>query len=180
MICAGEAIWQLELDRILLMPTGEPPHKAIEGSVPGRVRLEMAALAAAGQERLEASAIEVEREGPSYTHETLEQLHDERPDDELFFVMGADQAASLERWRHPERVGELARLAIAGRQGVDRTTVEQALERVGCRENARFFEMPEIAISSSMIRDRAAAGRPFRHLVPDVVGEMIERKGLYA
>ncbi|HXV05560.1 MAG TPA: nicotinate-nucleotide adenylyltransferase, partial [Solirubrobacterales bacterium] len=108
---AQEALWQLGLDEVVLVPTGEAPHKRIADD-PGReLRLAMTRLAAADDARFSVSTLEVEREGPSYTHETLELLTGEREGAELVFIMGADAAVGLESWRRPERVVKLARLA---------------------------------------------------------------------
>ncbi|HWP33093.1 MAG TPA: nicotinate-nucleotide adenylyltransferase, partial [Solirubrobacterales bacterium] len=104
---AQEALWQLGLAEVVLMPTGEAPHKRIVDD-PGReLRLTMTRLAAADDQRFSVSTLEVERDGPSYTYETLELLAKERGDTELVFVMGADAAVGLESWRDPQRVTEL-------------------------------------------------------------------------
>jgi nicotinate-nucleotide adenylyltransferase len=110
---------------------------------------------------------------------TLEELVDEDPDRELTFLMGADMAAALPSWEKPERVVELARLGIAARPGVDLADVETALQRLGAADRAEIIAMPECEISSSMVRERAAAGEPLEGLVPAPVAEMIEREGLY-
>lgn len=178
LVLAHEAASQLGLERVLLVPAGEAPHRAIEPE-PGRdVRLEMAKLAARGDELLEASDLEVRREGPSYTFRTLELLRDERPGDELTFLMGADVAASLESWRQPERVLELARIGIASRPGTELDEAEAALERLG--SEAEIIRMPELGVSSTRIRRRVARGRPIRYLVPDAIVELIVERGLYA
>ena len=176
---AQEAVSQLGLECVLLMPTGAAPHKRIDPEPGAQVRLEMARAAAVDDELLEASELEVRRDGPSYTVNTLAELRDLRPDDELFFLMGADVAAHLEEWREPERVLELARLGIAGRPGTVLDEVEAALERLGASERAEVVRMPEIGVSSTRIRRRVAQGRPIRYLVPDRVAAMIAERGLY-
>ena len=180
-VLAQEAAAQLELSRVLLVPTGRAPHKEIAGDPGASVRLEMASAAANGDltevERFEVEEAERTAE-PSYAFRTLEALASER-DEELVWIMGADAAAGLDRWRNPERILELSRVAVAERQGVEREAVEDVLERLGGAQRASFVEMPEIGISSSMIRERVAAGRPVRYLVPDAVAEVIERRGLY-
>jgi nicotinate-nucleotide adenylyltransferase len=170
---------QLGLDRVLLVPTGRAPHKVIEDNPGAEVRMRLTELAAEGEERIQASDIEVRREGLSYTYLTLEELVDEDPDRELTFLMGADMAAALPSWEKPERVVELARLGIAARPGVDLADVETALQRLGAADRAEIIAMPECEISSSMVRERAAAGEPLEGLVPAPVAEMIEREGLY-
>ena len=170
---------QLGLDRVLLVPTGRAPHKVIEDNPGAEVRMRLTELAAEGEERIQASDIEVRRQGLSYTYLTLEELVDEDPDRELTFLMGADMAAALPSWEKPERVVELARLGIAARPGVDLADVETALQQVGAAGRAEIIAMPECEISSSMVRERAAAGEPLEGLVPAPVAEMIEREGLY-
>jgi nicotinate-nucleotide adenylyltransferase len=176
---AQEALWQLGLDEVVLVPTGQAPHKRIADD-PGReVRMEMTRLAAADDSRFSVSALEVEREGPSYTYETLEALAEERGETELVFVMGADAAVGLESWRNPERVVELASLAVARRAGVSEADVAETMRSLGCEGRATMLEMPQFGVSSSAARERAKQGRPLRYLVPNAVARLIEERGLY-
>jgi nicotinate-nucleotide adenylyltransferase len=177
---AQEALWQLGLSEVVLMPTGEAPHKRIADD-PGReLRLAMTRLAAADDSHFTVSTLEVERDGPSYTYETLEMLAREREGVELVFVMGADAAIGLESWREPQRVVELARLAVARRAGVSDADVGAVLRSLGVGDGATMLEMPEFGVSSSVVRERAAAGRPLRYLVPEAVARFIVEKGVYA
>jgi nicotinate-nucleotide adenylyltransferase len=177
---AQEALWQLGLDEVVLVPTGEAPHKRILDD-PGReLRLAMTRLAAADDQRFSVSTLEVEREGPSYTYETLEMLAAERGDPDLVFVMGADAGVGLESWRKPGRVVELARLAVARRAGISDADVGAVLRSLGAEGRATMLEMPQFGVSSSSVRERAAAGRPLRYLVPEAVARFIEEKGVYA
>jgi nicotinate-nucleotide adenylyltransferase len=177
---AQEALWQLQLSEVVLMPTGEAPHKRIVDD-PGREqRLAMTRLAAADDSRFSVSTLEVDRDGPSYTYETLELLADERGDTELVFVMGADAAVGLESWRRPERVVELARIAVAGRSGVSEAEVAATMRSLGADGRATMLEMPQFGVSSSSVRERAAAGRPLRYLVPESVARFVEEKGVYS
>lgn len=180
LLLAQEAIDALGLDELILMPTGVAPHKRIDPEPGTEMRLEMTRRAVAGAERMRASALEVEREGPSYAYRTLELLRDELPGSDLIFVMGADVAAGLGGWRRPERVLELARVAIAEREGVHRGDVDATLAALGASERAEVVSMPAVGISSSMVRERIAAGRPVRWMVPDAVLGLIEEHGLYA
>jgi len=176
---AQEALWQLGLDEVVLVPTGTAPHKRIADD-PGReLRLAMTRLAAADDSRFSVSTSEVEREGPSYTYETLEQLAKERGDRELVFVMGADAAVGLESWREPQRVTELARLAVARRAGISDADVAAVLRSLDAEGRATMLEMPQFGVSSSSVRERAATGRPLRYLVPESVARFIEEKGIY-
>jgi len=176
---AQEAAWQLGLEEVVLVPTGHAPHKRIADD-PGReARMEMTRLAAADDDRFSVSAMEAEREGPSYTYETLAALAKERGDRELVFVMGADAAVGLESWRYPERVVELASLAVARRAGVADADVAAAMRSLGCEGRATMLEMPQFGVSSSAVRERAKQGRPLRYLVPDAVADFIAERGIY-
>lgn len=179
LVLAQEAISTLALDELILIPTGEAPHKRIDPEPGPAIRLAMAEAAVAGVDGLSASDVEVGREGPSYAYRTLELLSDELPGSQLTFVMGADVAAGLATWRRPERVLELARIAVADRPGVAREAVDAALGGLDGGRQVGTVEMPEIGVSSTMIRDRVAAGKPVRWLVPPAVAELIAEHGLY-
>ena len=161
------------------MVTGNPPHKTIEDDPGAEVRLEMARAAAAGEDGVEASDAEVRRDGPSYTYLTLEEMREEEPGTEVWWLLGADMAASLGRWERPERVVELARLAVVPRPGVEMDEVRKALERAGAADRAAIIDMPVCGASSTSVRERVRAGRPLRHLVPDPVIGVIEERRLY-
>jgi nicotinate-nucleotide adenylyltransferase len=176
---AQEALWQLGLDEVVLVPTGRAPHKRIADDPGSEVRMEMTKMATADDERFSVSALEVEREGPSYTYETLEALAEERADTELVFVMGADAAVGLESWRKPERVVEIASLAVARRAGVSDADVAAVTRSLGCEGRATMLEMPQFGVSSSVVRERAKQARPLRYLVPDAVASFIEERGIY-
>ena len=153
---AHEAALQLGLERVLLVPAGRRRTARSSRSPGPEVRLEMVRLAARDDELLEASDLEVARDGPSYTFRTLELLHEERPGDELTFLMGADVAASLESWRQPERVLELARIGVAARPGTELDEAEAALERLGVAR-PRSIRMP--ALRRVLDADAAAGAR---------------------
>jgi nicotinate-nucleotide adenylyltransferase len=99
----------------------------------------------------------------------------------LVFVMGADAAVGLESWRRPERVAELARLAVARRSGISDAEVAAVMRSLGADQGqATMLEMPQFGVSSSSVRERAAAGRPLRYLVPEAVARFVEEKGVYS
>ena len=179
LVLAADAAAQLELERVLLVPAGEAPHRKIEPEPGKDVRMEMVKRAVEGNELFEASDVDVAREGPSYTARTLELLHESRPGDDLTFLMGADVAASLEAWHEPRRVLELARIGVAVRPGTVLDEAEAAVERLGGGDRMDVIRMPELGISSTRVRRRVAQGRPIRYLVPDSVAELIEERGLY-
>jgi nicotinate-nucleotide adenylyltransferase len=177
---AQEAFARLGLAEVLLVPTGRAPHKEIEDDPGAEVRLEMTRAAVAGDERLEVSELETGREEPSYSYRTLELLSEQRPREDLIFVMGADAAVGLETWSRPERILELARLGIAEREGVGRSEVEAVIDRLGGAGRVDFLDMPHIEVSSTMLRRRVAEGQPIRYLTPGPVAELIAERDLYA
>jgi nicotinate-nucleotide adenylyltransferase len=180
LICAQEAYLQLGLDRVTLIPARIPPHKPVEHEPGAEHRLELCRLAIRGDERLDVSEIEIAREGPSYTVDTLEELHSRAPDQELFLIVGGDIAAGLPTWHRPERVLSLATLAVAKRRGTSRAAVDEALGSLSGGERTRFFRMPRIGISSTMLRERVRDGQPIRYYAPDAVGRYIGAHRLYA
>jgi nicotinate-nucleotide adenylyltransferase len=180
LVCAQEAYLELELDRVMVIPARIPPHKPVEHEPGARHRLELCRLAVGGDERFEVSDLELGREGLSYTVDTLQELTTQAPQTEFVLIVGGDIAAGLPRWREPERVLELATLAIAKRRGTARSSVDAALEALPGGERARFFSMPRIGVSSTMLRRRVRTGQPIRYLVPDAVSDYIAEHRLYA
>ena len=179
LVCAQEAYQQLELERVLLIPTLTPPHKVLLDDPGPAHRLELCRLAACDDDRFEVSDLECRRGRPSYTVDTLEELHATVQDSELYLIVGGDIATGLPQWREPARVLELATLAVADREGTTRSSIEVALDRVPGGERVKFFTMPHIAISSTMVRRRLGDRQSVRYLVPDAVIEYIERHSLY-
>jgi nicotinate-nucleotide adenylyltransferase len=179
LLMAQEAWSQLGLDRVELMPVHTPPHKEAEGDPGPEVRLELCRLAVGDDPRLAVSAFEVERPGPSYTAATLAAIRETSPQDELTFIVGGDQAQALPTWREPQRVLELARLAVGERSGVRRQDIAERLDGLCDPERITFFDMPRMDVSSSEVRRRVAAGRPVRYLVPDAVARSIAAHSLY-
>jgi nicotinate-nucleotide adenylyltransferase len=180
LVCAQEAHRELRLDQILFIPAGIPPHKAVEHEPGPEHRLALCRLAAGDDERFAVSDLELRREGPSYTVDTLEELSSHENQPELFLIVGGDIAVGLPRWREPERVLKLATLAIAKRQGTARAAVADTLSTLKGGERSRFFAMPRIGVSSTMIRRRVRGGQPIRYLVPDAVASYIAHHNLYA
>ncbi len=180
LVCASQAAAQLGLDRVLLTPVAAPPHKQSEQDPGPVVRLELCRLAIEGDDRLGVCDLEVLRGGPSYTVDTLRELHARTPEDHLTFIVGGDIALGLPSWHEPEAVLGLARLAVAERSGAGREEIAGTLEkRFGDGAAPLFFDMPRLDISSSQIRRRVAQGDPIRYLVPDRVAEHIARGRLY-
>ncbi len=178
---AQEAHARLGLERVLLVPVARAPHREVEPEPGAEVRLRMCELAVAGDARLEACPVEVDRGGRSFTVETLRALRDRSPADEHVLILGADAAVGLPRWREPEEVLRLAAaVGVASREGVERDRVMEALSGLAGSERIEFFELPRLDVSSTLVRRRAAEGLPIRYLVPGAVAEEIAERGLYA
>lgn len=172
---------QFECDQVVYVPAGDPYRKtgtdtdenrrAEPGTTrrvsAGALRLEMVRLAISTNAAFTVDACEVERDGPSYTVETLEEFI-RRGYHDIVLVLGSDAVADLPNWREPERIAELARIVVA--QKDPETPVPPGYERV---------DMPLLRISSTEIRARVAAGKPYRYLVPGQVETFIRSHGLY-
>ena len=181
---AQEAAESLGLERVLFVPAGRPPHKPGIAVTPGADRLAMVRLAIAGNDRFEVSRIELDRDGPSYTVDTLEMLaagrasHDHAGD--IVLILSADAFLGLPSWHEPRRVLELALLAVAPRDGYAEAGPDfLATYFPGLAHRAIFLDGPRIRLSASALRDRAAAGRSLRYLVPDAVAAYIGDHDLY-
>ena len=179
LVCAQEALVQLELEKVVFMPVGQAPHREIEHDPGAEARLEMVELAAGDDGRFETSRAELDRPGPSYTADTLRDLCSKAPDDELFLILGGDQAAALPRWHEPETVLSLATVAVVERSNWSRNAIGITIGRLPGAERIRYLDMPVMQISSSSIRRRVREGLPIRYLVPDKVATYIETNGLY-
>lgn len=179
LIAAQEALAQLSLDRVLFVPAGVPPHRAVEHEPGAEARFELTELAVAGDERFEASRIELDREGPSFTVETLRQLA-AAGDDELFLLLGGDQATALPKWREPEEVLRLATVVAFERTNWSREGIGLTIARLRGARGVLYLDMPRIQVSSTLVRRRVREGRPIRYLVPDGVWRYIEEHRLYA
>jgi nicotinate-nucleotide adenylyltransferase len=160
---------QLSLDRVLFVPTGLQWRKAGREIVLAKHRLAMVRLAVRGNAAFKVSTVEIERPGPSYTADTLEELA-KTADVELFLILGADAYEDLPNWVRPDRIRELATIVVAARKG----------ESAMVRSPAVRIEMPEMGISATDIRERVAGGRSIRYLVPAAVEGYIRKHGLYA
>lgn len=179
LICGQEAHLRLGLDRVILMPAGRPPHKPLKDDPGAEHRLELCRRAVADDRRFEVSDLEVRREGPSYTADTLQALKSRMPDSELFLIVGGDVAAGLPTWHEPERVLSLATLAVAKRRGTSQGSIDEALSGLRGGERTEFFRMPRIGISSTEIRHRVQMQEPIAYLVPDAVASYIDEHRLY-
>jgi nicotinate-nucleotide adenylyltransferase len=178
--CARET---LSLDEVWLVPAAVPPHKQSRELAPAKHRLEMVELALAGHEQLRASPLEIERGGVSYTVQTLAAVREARPAATLYLLMGADSLCDLPTWREPARICELALPAVVRRGSApqpDFSAIAALVSPARLSEiRASQVEMPLIELSSTDLRQRAAAGRSLRYRTPRAVEKYIETHRLY-
>ncbi len=168
----------LGLERVLFIPVHEPPHKRGQQVTDAVHRLAMVELAIAGNPAFGTSRIEIDRPGPSYTADTLESLAAENPD--LTLIVSVEAFVGLPTWHEPRRVLELARLAVAPRDGYpDADTGFLAEHFPETPARVVFLDGPRLRLSASELRTRAATGRSLRYLVPDAVAGYIGDHGLY-
>jgi nicotinate-nucleotide adenylyltransferase len=175
-VLAQEALSQLPVDEVRLVPCNRSPHKPEGHHFPSERRVAMAEAAVHGRRGLAVSRAELDRPPPSYTVDTLEAVAGEDPARPVWLVIGADQVASLPRWHRPKRLLELARLAVVERPGV--VVDDAALEAAGLvAGRVHRVAMPHIDVSSTEIRRRLAAGEPVWHLVPAGVEPLLAPDG---
>jgi nicotinate-nucleotide adenylyltransferase len=167
---------EVALDELLFVPAGQPWRKEGRIVAPAEHRLAMLRLALEGEQAFRVETLELDREGPSYTADTLEALRAARPDDELFVVLGEDALADLPNWVRPERILELATPAVARRAGVPPAAGEGL---PGLRGRVVWLKMPLVPVSATEIRERVRRGLPVGELVPPVVEVYIQEHGLY-
>jgi nicotinate-nucleotide adenylyltransferase len=179
LVTAEEALWQFHLDEVVFVPTGQPWMKADRAVTPAEDRYLMTVIATSSNPRFTVSRIEVDREGPTYTRDTLTALRDasEEPLD-LFFVTGADAMLEIFHWKDPEDVFALAHFIAATRPGYELQRLEED-EGFSAHPNVSVMHVPALAISSTDIRRRVRVGDPIRYLVPEGVQTYIEKTGLY-
>ncbi|HZZ79723.1 MAG TPA: nicotinate-nucleotide adenylyltransferase [Gemmataceae bacterium] len=183
LILAEQCREQARLDQVLFVPAAVPPHKQHRAVTPFGQRVEMLSLAIAGNPVFRIDELEKDRPGPSYTVDTLTQLHAARPDDELFFILGTDSLRDLPTWYQPRRILELAGLVIHEREGfppIPEKDLREALE-LGSEFPLRMqnIQAPLIAVSSQDIRKRIGEGHSVRYMIPRAVEAYIAEKGLY-
>jgi nicotinate-nucleotide adenylyltransferase len=180
LMMAAEALEELGLARVLLVPARWPMSKTGHRVTAARHRLAMVRLAAAGRPRLEVSTMEMERPGPSYTADTIAELKSRQPGDELFFILGWDSLEQLPSWHEPARLVSLCRLAAVprpDRHRPDLAALEKAVPGISAR--VVFLEWPCVDISASAIREAVGRGDPIDHLVAEKVAGYIKEHRLY-
>jgi nicotinate-nucleotide adenylyltransferase len=162
---------------VRFVPAAQAPHKPGGPALPADLRVRLVARALEGYPAFTLSRIELERPGPSYTVDTVEAVAAAEAEAELWLILGGDQLLGLPRWREPERILRLARLAVASRPGQERQVLEAAAS-AAAPGSVDWLDMPAIGISSSLVRERMAAGRSVRPLVPAGVADLLAAERL--
>ena len=171
LVAASEVAAALSLDEVLFVPTGEPWQKS--EVTPTSDRYLMTEIATAANPRFKVSTIDIDRNGPTYTVDTLRELRKAHPDAELFFITGADAISSIAGWKDVEELWTLANFVAVTRPG-------HHLDLPAAPAGAiQVLEIPALSISSTDIRERVAAGKPIWYLVPDGIVQFIAKHGLY-
>ncbi|HEX9712639.1 MAG TPA: nicotinate-nucleotide adenylyltransferase [Actinomycetota bacterium] len=178
MVAADEARQAFELDEVVFVPAGHPWQKADVDVAPAEDRYLMTVIATSPHPAFTVSRIELDREGQTYTIDTLRALREQRPDPELFFITGADAVLQILSWKDPAAILREARFIAATRPGYDLERLEKELPE-GLEDRVAVMEIPALAISSTDVRRRVQEGRPIRYLVPEGVAAYIEKRRLY-
>jgi nicotinate-nucleotide adenylyltransferase len=169
LIIANEVLSTLQLDEIWFMPNQEPPHKKKSESIKNEERLQMLELAICGNTAFRVETIELHRQGPSYTVDTMKMINDQYSNHQFFFIIGADMIEYLPKWHKIDELIKLVQFV-----GVERPTYSSQTDYP-----VLYVDVPALDVSSSMIRDRVKNGKTIRYLLPDPVIQYIEEKHLY-
>ncbi|MFB4164853.1 nicotinate-nucleotide adenylyltransferase [Alteribacillus sp. JSM 102045] len=171
LIIAQEALSALQLDEVWFIPVHTPPHKVREKMADPSERYEMTKRAIANNESFQASAIELEREGPSYTIETIKTLIEMTEDTEFYFIIGGDMAEQLDTWKDIDTLKKMVTFVVAERPGYQGGPGEN--------DGIKYIEVPQMEISSTVIRERCKESKSIRYYVPEEVWNFIEERDLY-
>jgi nicotinate-nucleotide adenylyltransferase len=166
------------LDQVWFVVAGAPPHKLGDRTAVAH-RLEMVRFAIAGRASFLVSEIETQRPGPHYSVETLAAVRHERPDDDLFFLIGADSLADLPGWREPTRIAQLATIVVVNRPGLEEVDAAKRPSFGPGSHPLMSVTIPPIGIASTDLRRRLAERQSIRYMVPRAVEAYIEAQGLY-
>lgn len=176
LVAASEVAHRFDLDDVVFVPTGQPWQKAGKEVSPGEDRYLMTVIATASNPRFSVSRVDLDRQGPTYTVDTLRDLAEQNPDADLFFITGADAMEKILTWRGWEQLFDLATFVGVTRPGFELSDTH--LEQID-DDRIHLLEVPALAISSTECRRRAAAEAPVWYLVPDGVVQYIAKRNLY-
>lgn len=173
---------QFKLDKVIFVPSGNPPHKVKRNITDKRIRYLMTILATVTNPYFEVSPIEIEREGYTYTIDTLKEFKKIYGEDaQIFFITGADAILEILTWKNSEDLLKMCNFVAATRPGYACDTISEKIDYIKTLYNKDIFQVtvPSLAISSTDIRNRVYEGRPIKYLLPEPVERYIEKSGLY-
>ena len=181
LILAETAYEEIGLDRILFMPSKNPPHKDSTEVISEEHRLKMVELAVQGNPHFQLSTIELDREGTTYTVDTLAQLTKENPNTDYYFILGADSLIKLETWKNCQGVLDLCTVVVAGRDDLKTEDIQLKIQYYKDKYGARIItlNMPSYELSSGFLRDRISKGKSIQYYVPEKVKDYILSNFLY-
>ncbi len=179
----GEAAYEeFKLDVVRFMPAGNPPHKRNrKGRASDEQRIEMVRNAIAGNAHFELSLDEMDVDGLTYTYRTLERFLEQNPNDELYFIIGADSLFDFEKWKNPDKICQLCKLIVATRNQTSNDVLDQQIRHLETIYNGTFLKLntPNLDISSEMLRNRINEKKSIRYYVPDSVLDYIKQNNMY-
>ena len=178
---AENAFEQLGLDKVLFMPSKNPPHKDKPDEITEQQRIDMISLAIIENPHFELSTFEMDREGMTYTADTMTILAKQHPDIEYYFIVGADSLFMMQKWVNPQIIFNLCTVVAANRDNADKELINQQVEYLVKSFGASIvlIDMPSIQIASGIIRKRIATHKSVRYYLPDRVNEYISKNNLY-
>lgn len=181
LLLAETAFYQFGLDEVLIMPNKNPYYKKMTNSVTEKDRVEMVRLAIEDNDHFRFSKEELNRDGTTYTVETLENLTKANPDCDYYFIMGADSLYHIESWKEPAKILDMAVIVVAGRGGGPSGALQSQIEYIENKYEATIYQLnsPSLEISSNDIRRRVREGESIRYLLPKKVSDYIYANGLY-
>ncbi len=181
LLIAENAYEQFQLDQVIFMPTGHPPHKNDKQVLGAKERIDMIKLAIKSNPHFSCSNYEVMKEDVCYTYLTLLEIHQQCPDDELYFIMGADSLADFSTWKNPKGISELSTILVAVRDGLNTEKLLYIRNSLNQTYHTRiaFINTPNFSVSSHMIRERIASHQTVRYLVPDAVEQYLMNYRIY-
>lgn len=181
LLLAESAIEQYKLDEILFIPSGNPWLKDSSQVLDKKTRVSMTGIAIEDNPHFALSTIEIDREGNSYSYETLEILREKNPSTCYYFILGADSLLDIEKWKHPDRLMKSCTLLTAVRDDCDMSALQKQIDYLKSTYDAQveILPMKRMDISSTDIREKIKTGKSVRYLLPDFVREFIEKNHIY-
>lgn len=186
LVTAEEARIQFNLDRVLFIPTGDPPHKEGQKITNAQQRYLMTVMATGSNPYFYVSRTEIDRPQPSYTMDTVKDLHKVYKDSQIFFITGTDAVLDILTWKNPAEILNLCIFIAATRPGYEldklnniKKRLEDELGIADINEKIHIIKIPALAISSTDIRNRVRTGKPIRYLLPEGVANHIYKMNFY-